>query len=353
MMGIASNGETAYVEPDFGKYELMEGIESVTKVLVDKTISVSVDGGKINNAMLLGIHTQEFGETAWFKEELLPLHYYEYLNAISQNSNAILVSSNFRDKYGYEVGDVLNYSDSGKPSMRGVIYGFVNYWPGYAPFTLTKGADGIYEETDHFLIVAHLAQLQAHWGVTPYQVWIKAEDSTQFIYDYAEETGTKYSIFKDTAAELIQLKNDPIFQGTNGILTIGFICILMLCTVGFLIYWTLSIQSRTLQFGIFRAMGMTMREVFTMIINEQIFITGVSIGAGILVGILTSRLFVPLIQIAYSSSDQVLPLEIISESSDYIRLFAVIGAVILICMFILGGLISKINISQALKLGED
>ncbi len=347
------NVRVTYKEPDFGKYLTMDGIESVTKVLVDDEISISVEGGKIKDAMLMGIHTKEFGETAWFKESLLPLHYHEYLNAISQNSQAILVSSNFQEIYGYKVGDVLSYSNENGESIRGIIYGFVDYWPAYAPVIRSKGTDGVYEETDNFLIVAHLAQVQASWGVTPYQVWIKAEDSSQFIYDYAEETGTKYAVFKDAAAQLIDLKNDPVFQGTNGILTIGFICILLLCTVGFLIYWILSIQSRTLQFGIFRAMGMTMREVFTMLVNEQIFITGVSIGGGILVGILTSRLFVPLIQIAYSSADQVIPMEIISEGSDYVRLFTVIGAVILVCMGILGGLISKMKISQALKLGED
>ena len=186
-----------------------------------------------------------------------------------------------------------------------------------------------------------------------YQVWIKAEDSSQFIYDYAEESGTQYALFQDAAAELIELKNDPIFQGTNGILTIGFICVLLLCITGFLIYWILSIQSRTLQFGIFRAMGMSMGEILTMLVNEQLFITGVSIAAGILVGILTSRLFIPLIQIAYTSADQMIPLEIVSARGDYVRLFVIIGLAILICMFILGWLISKIKISQALKLGED
>jgi hypothetical protein len=316
--------------------------------------NVSISGGKsIKNAQLMGIHTKDFGETAWFKESLLPYHYHEYLNAISQDPSAILVSSNFRDLYDYEVGDVLHYTSSEYGSSRGVIYGFVDYWPGYAPVTVTKGSDGLYKETPNFLVVAHLAHLQSTWGVTPYQVWIDAEDSTQFIYDHAAQTETKYAYFQDAAAQLLDMKNDPIFQGTNGILTIGFVCILLLCSIGFLIYWILSIQSRTLQFGIFRAMGMTMREIFTMLINEQIFITGVSIGVGVLVGVLTSKLFVPLIQIAYSSADQVIPIEIVSESSDYVRLFAVIGVVILICMAILGVLISKIKISQALKLGED
>lgn len=345
--------ELTYLEPSFEKYEEMEGVELATKVLVSNNVNVSVENGKLKNVMLMGIHTKEFGQVAWFKESLLPAHYHEYLNAISQNAQAILVSSNFRDLYGYEVGDVLNYSTDNNSTLRGIIYGFVDYWPSYAPVVKKMGSDGLYQETDHFLIVAHLAQIQAAWGVTPYQVWIKTEDSSQFIYDYAEESGTRYMLFEDTSAELIELKNDPIFQGTNGVLTIGFICILVLCIMGFLIYWILSIQSRTLQFGIFRAMGMSMGEVFAMLLNEQLFISGVSIGAGIGVGILTSRLFVPLIQIAYSSADQVLPLEIISESSDYVRLFAVIGAAILLCLGILGWLISRIRISQALKLGED
>ena len=348
-----ANETGTYEAQDFGKYSNVDGIDSVTQVVVDKNVTASVAGGELKNVMLMGIHTKEFGETVWFKESLLPLHYHEYLNAIAQNSQAILVSSNFRELYGYKLGDVLSYTTGKGTYMMGVICGFVDYWPSYAPVTVRKGKDGLYSETENFLIVAHRSQIEATGEVMRYQVWIKTKGSSGFIYDFAEENDVQYSVFEDAAAQLIQMKNDPIFQGTNGILTIGFICILLLCTIGFLIYWILSIQSRTLQFGIFRAMGMSMREVFTMLINEQIFITGVSIGAGVLVGALTSKLFVPLIQIAYSSADQVLPLEIVSLNSDYVRLFAVIGAVIVICMIILGVLISKIKIAQALKLGED
>lgn len=349
----SSGGDAAYVEPSFEKYLQMDDIESITKVLVDNKVSVSVSDGRVRNATVMGINTKEFGETAIFKEDLLPVHYHEYLNAISQNAQAVLVSTNFHETFGFQVGDVLVYSNQSGENVRGIIYGFVDYWPTYARKVRTKGSDGIYTERENYLIVAHMAQLQSAWGVTPYQVWIKTNGSTQFIYDYAQENDTKFSVFKDTNAELIALKNDPIFQGTNGILTIGFICILVLCAMGFLIYWILSIQSRTLQFGIFRAMGMSMGEVFAMLLNEQFYITGVSIGAGIGVGILASKLFVPMIQIAYSSADQVIPLEIVSESSDYVRLFAVIGVAIFVCLGILGWLISKIKISQALKLGED
>lgn len=348
------SAELVYQEPDFGKYQEMEEIESVTRVLVEDDISLSVDGGKLTDVTLMGIHTKEFGQTAWFKDSLLSAHWYEYLNAMSQNARAILVSSNFREDYGYEVGDVISYRNDSGDAIKGVIYGFVDYWPSYAPVSRTKGSDGLYRETKNYLIVAHLSQIQSAWGITPYQVWIKTKHgSSAFLYEYAEEKQMEFALFEDCAAQLVALKNEPVFQGTNGILTVGFICVLLLCSVGFLIYWILSIHSRTLQFGIFRAMGMSMGEVVSMLTIEQIFLTGGALGAGALVGSLSSDLFVPLIQIAYSASDQVIPLEIVSQSGDYVRLFSVVGCVILVCMVILGILISKIKISQALKLGED
>lgn len=347
------SNQITYIEPDFNKYLELDGVESATKVLVDTEARVSVEGGQLKNVRLMGIHTKEFGETAWFKESLLNVHWYEYLNAMSRNARAILVSSNFHEVYGYEVGDALTYSNAKGNSVKGIIYGFVDYWPSYAPVTRSIGTDGIAQTTDNFLVVANLSQLQSSWGVTPYQVWIKTNGSSAFLYDYVSESGTQYTLFRDAAADLIDQKNDPIFQGTNGILTIGFIIVLVLCTTGFLIYWILSIQSRTLQFGIFRAMGMTGREVLSMLVNEQLFISGASIASGVLVGKVGAELFVPLVQIAYSAADQVIPLEVISEMSDYMRLGVVIGAMLILCMIILCILISKIKISQALKLGED
>jgi len=347
----SSADSASYKEPDFEKYRKMEGVVSATKVLVDNKASVTVDGSKISNIQLMGIHTKEFGETAWFKDDLMSVHWYEYLNAMSQNMNAILVSANAQ-KYGYELGDVLYYSDSAGNSTRGIIYGFVDYWPAYVSTTRTA-VSGVYRENDNFLIVAHLEQLQSLWGVTPYQVWMRTNGSSQFIYDYAAENEVKFAVFQDAAAELVDLKNDPVFQGTNGILTIGFIIALVLCAVGFLIYWILSIKSRTLQFGIFRAMGMSGKEVLSMLINEQILISGISILAGIVVGSISAALYVPLIQIAYSSADKVIPLDVVSYTEDYLRLGGIIGLMVVICMVILSTLISRIKITQALKLGED
>ena len=352
-MGVSDLSSVTYYEPDFSRYQTLDGVESATQVLRVKDCTAHVMGGTLEDVLVLGIHTKSFGETAWFKDGLLRSHFYDYLNAIATNPRAVLVSRNFETKYGMKLGDPISFKNPADEQVRGVIYGFVDYWPGYVPHSYSKLTDGLYSETDNSLIVANLNQLQAEWGLTPYEVWIKAEDSTQFIYDFAEKNKISFAEFKDTAAEIVTLKNDPIFQGTNGILTVGFIVVLILCSVGFLIYWILSIRSRSLQFGIYRAMGMSMREIIMMLIGEQIFISGTSLATGVLVGWLTSRLYIPLIQIAYAAYDNALPLQLVSETSDAVRLAVIVGAMIIICMLILGWLISKLKIAQALKLGED
>ena len=344
-----------YTEPAFSRYTNLEGVRSATKVFqTNKAVVNMAHTGQVPNLNVMGIHTKTFGETAHIEDGLLKHHFYEYLNAMSQDSRAILVSRNFQTNYDVELGSTLRYYLPSNPVfLEGIVCGFVDYWPGYSPTVYAEDADGITKEMDNFLIVANLDQLQKVWGVTPYQVWIDAEDSTQFIYDFAREEEVTFLSVKDTSAQIIEMKNDPVFQGTNGILTVGFVVVLLLCCVGFLIYWILSIRSRSLQFGIYRAMGMSMREILSILVCEQIFISGTAIATGAGVGFLTSALYMPLIQMAFASYDTVLPLQIVSYQSDIVRLFAVVGTMILVCMVILGWLISRMKITQALKLGED
>ena len=342
-----------YYEPDYGVYQTMEGAASVCKVFTDANVSCSVPGGTLKKTLLMAIDTDAFGRTAWFDESLLPHHINEYLNAMAQNARAVLVSANFRDEYGLKLGDVINYWNTDNESTRGIIYGFVDYWPGYAPFTHEKSADGVYRETENHLIVANLSQVQDVMGVRPYSVWVRAKDGSQFLYDYAETSGTRYAVFEDVDAKIVEMKNDPMIKSLNGVLTVGFIVALALCFIGFLMYWILSIRQRTLQFGIYRAMGMRMREILTMLLNEQLCISVLSIAVGAAVGHLAAKLYMPLIQIAYASSDSYLPLRTSVDVSDTLRLLVIVAVMLIACMAILFTIIRRMKIAQALKLGED
>lgn len=355
--GESVKTETDITEPDFEKFQLIEGVEHVTKVYMDEAATVPVaakeSGVDAQQITIMGINTKGLGETGWFKDGLLQKHWYYYLNAISKNSSAILVSQNFKTVLGYNIGDVLTYTTGNGNAVRGVIYGFVEYWPGYNSVQLTVNADGSETEGDRFMIVANLSKIQAVDGVLPYYVWLDVNGSTQPVYDFIGENKMKLEYFTDSYADIISLKNEPVIQGTNGILTVSFIVVLLLCGVGFLIFWVLSIRSRALQFGIFRAMGMSMKEILIMLFGEQLFITGSSLIVGALIGLIGSYLYIPLIQIAYGSADSVIPLSIEPAVSDLVKIFVVVAIIIGVCMVVLGNIIKDIKISQALKLGED
>ena len=110
---------------------------------------------------------------------------------------------------------------------------------------------------------------------------------------------------------------------------------------------------RELIFGVLRACGLHKNEIVHLLINEQIFSGLFSILAGIGIGYLTSRMFVPMLQTSYATSEQVLPMRLITKVSDLYRLYGIIAAVMFICIFVLIFLLFRMNVTKALKLGEE
>lgn len=349
---IEPTAELIYVEPEFSKYEEIPEVESAARVYRQK---VQVKDGKtvLADGEVFAINTKEYGETVVGRSDLNEYHLNEYLNVLSTNAEAVLVSDNFRIKLGKSIGDKITYTNAEGKSIEGTIYGFVDYWSGYVPTNQTV-TDGQIVTTDNYLIIAHLSQVQEGFDLRPYQVWLKTSaESPDFFYEWAEENNYKFTSIENLDSNLAGIRTDTLFQGTNGILTLSFIIILLLCGVGYLIYWILSIRERELLFGVFRAMGMRKNEILHMLINEQIFSGVLSILFGGVVGVVSARLFVPMIQVTYAAENQVLPQTLITDSADTVKLFAVIAVMLCICIAVLVRNIAAMKITNALKLGED
>lgn len=343
-----------YSEPDFGKYSKMQGVDSYTKVINDTKATVSVTKDKAN-CTLMGIHTREFGEITYLPEGLQEQHYYEYLNKLAAEPKGVLVSRNFQSLHGLKVGDSVDFKDADDNAFTGKIVDFIDYWPGYVPATVELDAEGNVVKKDQLLIIANIAALQQKWGLTPYEVWISLENpaETDGVYQWIEEQDVHVKKFTDKDSELGKVEEDPLLQGTNGVLTMGFIVTIILCGVGYLIYWIMSIRSREMLFGVLRACGMHKGELFHMLINEQIFSGVLSIFAAIGIGSVTSKMFVPMIQTAYAASNQVLPMQLITNQQDMVRLYGVVAGVMALCLLVLIVLVFKLNVTKALKLGEE
>ncbi len=341
-----------YSEPEFSKYEEIPEVESAARVLRQ---DIQIVNGKevLGTGEIFAINTKEFGETVVGDKDLNAYQTREYLNVLSTNAKAVLVSDNFRVNHDMSIGDKITYENAEGNRIEGTIYGFVDYWSGYVPSEQVV-SEGEVVTKDNYLVIAHLSQVQEGFDVRPYQVWLKTNSpDADFFYKWAEENNLKFTSVESLKNNLAEIRTDTLFQGTNGILTLSFIIILLLCGVGYLIYWILSIRERELLFGVFRAMGMRKNEILHMLVNEQIFSGILSIVFGAVVGFVASAMYVPMIQITYAAEKQVLPQTLITDNADMVKLFVVIGVMLCVCIGVLIRNIVAMKITNALKLGED
>ena len=199
------------------------------------------------------------------------------------------------------------------------------------------------------------SDLRKKLGVQPYENWIALREGTSpdMLYNFIEGNRMTVRKYVNKAQNMEHTLTDPLLQGTNGVLTMGFVVTLLLCAVGYLIYWILSIRERELIFGVLRAWGFHKGEIVRMLLMEQLFSGVFSVLAGIGIGRLSSAMFVPLLQASYATSDQVLPMKLITRASDLYRLYGIVAAVMFVCICTLIFLVFHMNVTKALKLGEE
>ena len=343
-----------YIVPDYSKYNTLTAAKSYTRVFNEPKGRVGSNTDAIST-QILGINTKEFGAQTMVSKEFLEKHYYEYLNDLAVVEDGVLLSRNFNTKMGYNVGDSIIFSNSKKKPATCKIVGFFDYFPSYAPVTNGLNPDGTAFSKENYLIVANYDYLAKKWGTYPYEVWIQLKDdaTAMDVYNWVNEQKLSVKKYENRELDLKATMGDPLLQGTNGVLTMGFVVTIVLCAVGYLIYWVMSIRERELIFGVLRATGFHKGEIFHMLLNEQVFSGVLSIFAGIGIGKLTSKLFVPILQQAYSSENQALPMRLITVASDMYRLYGVIATVMIVVLLVLVFILFRMNVTKALKLGEE
>lgn len=297
----------------------------------------------------MAIEPHSFGNVAWFRSDLLPHHINEYLNLLAADNRACLISASMQEQLGVKVGDTISITWYNQYPMDVIVFGVIDYWPSINPLPESVGAP------EPYFMVTNLSYVQRCMKMEPYKLWIKKAPgvTSEEIYNSIQENKIRYVSLSDASQKIVEAKNDPLVNGTNGMLTLGFLITMMVSFIGFLIYWVLNVKSRVLQFGILRSMGMTKWNLISILIWEQILMSLVAIILGFLLGDLTSYLFVPLLQQVSVNGLDVPPFRVISEQSDYIKIYITTAVMMLVDLTVLSTFVSKIKMSQALKLGED
>lgn len=338
--GQPAPAQILYSEPPFEIFRSLEGVEAAARVLQAKA-SVIVSGRSIGQGTVMGINNDDFAKVAWFRDDLFPVHPYNYLANMGLYEHAALIPTSVAEQYQLKLGDSITagFADG---RVEFVIVGILPYWPSQYP------------DQSPF-IIANLDYIYDQLPLMPYEVWLKMKDGAKVapLLGKLEEQGIAVASVRDVRNELITQAKLPTRGGIFGILSLGFLVSAIVTLVGYVLYWFFHLSGRVIQFGVLRAMGLSRGQLTGMLLLEQLLTAGLSIGLGIGTGKLTSLLFLPFLQTVQNTADTVPPFRVVFRSEDMLQLYAVVG-----CMTVMGALllilhIRRLRVHQAVKMGEE
>ena len=170
-----------------------------------------------------------------------------------------------------------------------------------------------------------------------------------------ELTGGAYGARRvtDFDTELRAQQDDPLIAaGWSGILAIAFGAVLLLSSIGFLVYSYLTAQQRGLEFAILRTLGFSRLQVIGVVLLEQLLVIVTGIGLGTLVGLQVGRQMMDLLG-TNERGEIVLPpfLLDISWTSIFVA-WGILGAVFIVTIAAVIMLYMRLALHRALRIGD-
>jgi putative ABC transport system permease protein len=134
-------------------------------------------------------------------------------------------------------------------------------------------------------------------------------------------------------------------------LSVGFIVTIIISSLSFLLYALLSVRQQLSHFGILRALGLSVANLTATVALEYLVLGIAGTIGGALIGVLTSRLYIPLLQVGMGAHGKTPPFLVSPAWDDMARVYLVFGVMVLITLGALVQQLVRLRINEALQLG--
>jgi len=335
--------EAQYLFLPVTDYLSIPGVEAAVRVM--HSTADAVVSGSSEPVQLVGLDRPDFARVAAWREDYAGESLGALMNRLADDPAAVLISSDLAARRQLRVGDTftLRLNVLGAPrTMPMVVAGYVGLFPTVYPEdgpTVVGNLDYIFDQAG---------------GQFPYAVWLslRAGTSREAIDNGVSDLGLTTFDRGYAPAEITAGQARPERQGLFGLLTIGFVAAAFLTALGFLFYAALSFQRRFVELGMLRAIGLSTRQLGTLLAYEQVLIVGVGMLAGTLVGVSASVLFIPFLQVRGGEHPQTPPF-LVQIAWDQIQIiYLVFGALLALAVLVTLALLRRMQLFEAIKLGE-
>jgi putative ABC transport system permease protein len=133
---------------------------------------------------------------------------------------------------------------------------------------------------------------------------------------------------------------------------VGTLAASFLTVLGLTFYSFVSFRRRFIELGILRAIGLSVPQMVMALGAEQMILIAAGVGAGTLFGVAASDMFIPFLQVRGGAHAQIPPFVVQIAWADIGKVYAIFGAMLLLTVLGLAWLLTRMRISDAVKLGE-
>ncbi len=339
------------------------GVQSATRVGRYK-FSGTAQTGSLQGTFL-AIDRLTFPSAAYWQRDFASEQLGVLMNQLAANPSGVLVPNSLLAGQKLNVGDTLRLAVTTGVAgqsipMESPIVGSFELFPTWYP-------------EDGTMIVGNLEELFLRAGAEyPYEVWLgTTSDADPEHIAYAVRG---FSILLDQQADQSKLVQNglntivqewssaelsiraeqrrPERQGLFGLLSVGFVSSALLTVLGFLLYALFSFRRRYIEMGMLRAIGLSIRQMTSLLAAELAFLVLLGIGVGTALGVFASRLFVPFLQIGASTQSQYPPFQIEIAWLSITQIYVLFTLLFVGALAVLSSLLVRMKIFQAIKLGE-
>ena len=326
--------------------------------------SASTSGGLIEGTFL-AIDRLTFPSVAYWQRDFASQQLGTLMNELAASPTGVLVPKSLLTKQKLKIGDQLNLGITTGVTGQSIgldapIVGSFDLFPTWYP---DKGT----------MIVGNLDELSLRAGADyPHEVWLQTSpnaDPNFIVYavrgfsllldpqaDQSKLVQNGLNTFvKDWSSSDLKIRAEqrrPERQGLFGLLSVGFISSALLTVLGFLLYALFSFRRRFIEMGMLRAIGLSIRQMTSLLAAELAFLILLGIGVGTALGVFASRLFVPFLQIGANAQSQYPPFQIEIAWLSIAEIYVLFALLFIAALGILSSSLLRMKIFQAIKLGE-
>lgn len=313
------------------------------------------------NVTALAIDSKKFAKLAYWRSDFadapLDTLMQDLRVPVSQQAAVpAIIDDQLLNDAGLHVGDQINVELGIDIAANFIIEGTFHYFP-----TLDTSQYALVADVNLLLSVLNQNPLS---HVAPNEIWLKlAPNAPQYTADqvsnilannpqHKQVIETVQEAF-DRTALASSLRNDPLHFSISGALSLDFVVAALLSVIGFVVLFYLIAQRRSFEFGVLRAMGLSLRQLAGSLTWEQVTLIFSAVVFGLLLGFVIANSVLP----ALATDDTGQPL--LPPFATHIDLLSIVQ----LSIFLLGCMIAalaativifrRLQLHEVLRLGEE